>query len=133
MSNEKEFKPYIPADKVLPELTVVSIVLGVLLAIIFGGANAYLGLRVGMTVSASGTNLTIGTGWTISQKNRACSIYNKTTATYSLEALNVPADGTWPVYAVAGSGTENVMVQLTAAPNVYQNYENVRLLGLVTV
>ena len=53
MSNEKEFKPYIPADKVLPELTVVSIVLGVLLAIIFGGANAYLGLRVGMTVSAS--------------------------------------------------------------------------------
>lgn len=53
MSNEKEFKPYIPADKVLPELTVVSIVLGVILAVIFGGANAYLGLRVGMTVSAS--------------------------------------------------------------------------------
>ena len=53
MSNEKQFKPYIPADKVLPELTVVSIVLGVILAVIFGGANAYLGLRVGMTVSAS--------------------------------------------------------------------------------
>lgn len=93
----------------------------------------YIFQTQGMTVSASGTNLTIGTGWTISQNNRACSIYNKTTATYSLEALNVPADGTWPVYAVAGSGTENVMIQLTAAPNVYQNYENVRLLGLVTV
>ena len=53
MSNEKNFKPYIPADKVLPELTAVSIVLGVILAVIFGGANAYLGLRVGMTVSAS--------------------------------------------------------------------------------
>lgn len=53
MNKEKEFKPYIPADKVVPELTVTSIVLGVLLAIIFGGANAYLGLRVGMTVSAS--------------------------------------------------------------------------------
>ena len=51
--NQKEFKPYIPADKVLPELTVVSIVLGILLAVLFGGANAYLGLRVGMTVSAS--------------------------------------------------------------------------------
>lgn len=51
--NQKEFKPYIPADKVLPELTVVSIILGVLLAVLFGGANAYLGLRVGMTVSAS--------------------------------------------------------------------------------
>lgn len=53
MNNEQEFKPYIPADKVLPELTPVSIILGIILAVIFGGANAYLGLRVGMTVSAS--------------------------------------------------------------------------------
>ena len=37
----------------MPEFTVVSIVLGAILAIVFGGANAYLGLRVGMTVSAS--------------------------------------------------------------------------------
>ncbi len=50
---EKKFQPYIPADKVMPEFTVVSVVLGALLAILFGGANAYLGLRVGMTVSAS--------------------------------------------------------------------------------
>lgn len=49
----KEFQPYVPADKVMPEFTVVSIVLGAILAIVFGGANAYLGLRVGMTVSAS--------------------------------------------------------------------------------
>lgn len=53
MNKEQEFKPYIPAEKVLPELTPVSILLGILLAVIFGGANAYLGLRVGMTVSAS--------------------------------------------------------------------------------
>ena len=48
-----EFKPYIPADKITPEFTVTSVIMGVLLAIIFGAANAYLGLRVGMTVSAS--------------------------------------------------------------------------------
>lgn len=53
MNNQKNFKPYIPADKITPEITVASIVMGVLLAIIFGAANAYLGLRVGMTVSAS--------------------------------------------------------------------------------
>ena len=35
------------------QLTVTSVIIGVLLAILFGGANAYLGLRVGMTVSAS--------------------------------------------------------------------------------
>lgn len=50
---EKQFKPYVAADKVVPEFTVVSVVMGALLAILFGGANAYLGLRVGMTVSAS--------------------------------------------------------------------------------
>lgn len=50
---EKQFRPYIPADKVMPEFTAVSIILGAILAIVFGGANAYLGLRVGMTVSAS--------------------------------------------------------------------------------
>lgn len=54
MANQKEpFKPYIPADRVLPEFTITSVVLGVFLAVLFGAANAYLGLRVGMTVSAS--------------------------------------------------------------------------------
>lgn len=48
-----EFKPYIPAERVTAEFTVTSVVMGVLLAVIFGAANAYLGLRVGMTVSAS--------------------------------------------------------------------------------
>ena len=51
--NNKEFKPYIPAEKVTPEITVTSIVMGIILAVVFGAANAYLGLRVGMTVSAS--------------------------------------------------------------------------------
>ncbi|MBR0494623.1 MAG: oligopeptide transporter, OPT family [Treponema sp.] len=50
---EKSFKPFISADRVLPELTPVSIALGIILAVLFGAANAYLGLRVGMTVSAS--------------------------------------------------------------------------------
>ena len=53
MNKKDEFKPYIAADRVMPELTVTSIIMGVLLAVIFGAANAYLGLRVGMTVSAS--------------------------------------------------------------------------------
>lgn len=53
MNENKEFKPYIPADKITPEFTVTSIIMGVILAVIFGAANAYLGLRVGMTVSAS--------------------------------------------------------------------------------
>ncbi len=53
MENKQEFKPYIPASKITPEFTVTSIVMGIILAVVFGAANAYLGLRVGMTVSAS--------------------------------------------------------------------------------
>lgn len=52
MKNQ-DFKPFVPADKIMPEFTVTSVLIGALLAIVFGGANAYLGLRVGMTVSAS--------------------------------------------------------------------------------
>lgn len=53
MEKNNSFKPYIPADKITPEFTVTSIIMGILLAVVFGAANAYLGLRVGMTVSAS--------------------------------------------------------------------------------
>ena len=53
MNNKENFKPYVPADKITPEFTITSIVMGIILAVVFGAANAYLGLRVGMTVSAS--------------------------------------------------------------------------------
>lgn len=54
MANEsKEFKPYISADRIVPEFTATSLILGAVLAIVFGASNAYLGLRVGLTVSAS--------------------------------------------------------------------------------
>ena len=49
----ENFKPYVPANKITPEFTVTSIIMGIVLAVVFGAANAYLGLRVGMTVSAS--------------------------------------------------------------------------------
>ena len=53
MDKNSEFKPYIPADKIVPEFTVTSVLIGLILAVVFGAANAYLGLIVGMTVSAS--------------------------------------------------------------------------------
>ncbi len=62
MEKQNTFKPYIPADKITPELTVTSIIVGMLLAVIFGAANAYLGLKVGMTVSASIPSAVIAMG-----------------------------------------------------------------------
>ncbi len=48
----KDYIPYISTEKAMPELTTVSVILGVVLAIIFGVANTYLGLKVGMTIAA---------------------------------------------------------------------------------
>lgn len=53
MDNKNTFKPYISDDKSPKELTLVSVLTGIVISVIFGAANAYLGLRVGMTISAS--------------------------------------------------------------------------------
>ncbi len=47
------YTPYIPHHQSIAEFTVRAIVLGAILGIIFGAANAYLGLKAGMTVTAS--------------------------------------------------------------------------------
>src|SRR6185312_4820945 len=47
------FEPYVPAAKTLPEFTPRAIVLGALFGLLFGASTVYLGLRAGLTVSAS--------------------------------------------------------------------------------
>jgi putative OPT family oligopeptide transporter len=49
----KEFKPFIPPEVVLPELTILPLIVGTLLGIVFGASSLYLVLKVGLTVSAS--------------------------------------------------------------------------------
>ena len=52
MVSRDDFKSFIPASKTIPELTLKAVLVGMLLAVILGAANAYLGLYAGMTVSA---------------------------------------------------------------------------------
>src|SRR6476660_3693793 len=47
------FQPYVPATQTLPEFTVKAVVLGIIFGLIFGASTVYLGLRAGLTVSAS--------------------------------------------------------------------------------
>src|SRR2546428_603980 len=53
MASPLEPRPVIPAEVTLPEITVKAVILSVVLAAVLAGANAYLGLFAGMTVSAS--------------------------------------------------------------------------------
>src|SRR5437867_7897380 len=52
-TGQPAFQPYVPPDKTLPEFTPKAIVLGVVFGLIFGASTVYLGLRAGLTVSAS--------------------------------------------------------------------------------
>ena len=45
--------PYVPAETNMAELTIRALVLGIIMAVVLGAANAYLGLRAGMTISAT--------------------------------------------------------------------------------
>jgi putative OPT family oligopeptide transporter len=48
-----EFRPYVPAETVMPELSLRAILLGILAGLFFGAVTVYVGLRAGLTVSAS--------------------------------------------------------------------------------
>lgn len=58
----KNYVPYIPASQVLPELTFLSVFIGVILAAVFASANTYLALNVGMTIAAGIPAAILGTG-----------------------------------------------------------------------
>ena len=49
----KGFQPYVPANQSMAEFTAKAIILGVLFGLLFGASTVYLGLRAGLTVSAS--------------------------------------------------------------------------------
>ena len=50
---EKKFKPYVPEDMEMREFTWRAILLGLAMTIVLGAANAYLGLRAGITIAAT--------------------------------------------------------------------------------
>ncbi len=57
---EKKFRSYVPDNTTLPEFTLRALLLGLVLTVILGAANAYLGLRAGMTIAATYPAAVIG-------------------------------------------------------------------------
>ncbi len=60
MAEEKRFVPYVPADSTMPEFTLKALIIGLVLAVVLGAANAYLGLKAGMTIAATYPAAVIG-------------------------------------------------------------------------
>src|SRR5579862_7585085 len=57
---EKKFRSYVPDNTTMPEFTLRAVLLGLVLTVILGAANAYLGLRAGMTIAATYPAAVIG-------------------------------------------------------------------------
>ena len=59
MTESKQFLPVIPAESNIKEFTFRAVLLGAIMAMIMGAANAYLGLKAGMTIAATYTTAVI--------------------------------------------------------------------------
>ena len=110
----KEFKPYVSADTDMKELSLKALLLGIVMAVILGAANAYLGLKAGMTVAATFPAAVIAMAvlrplkGTILEENIA-----RTTGAVG-EALAAGAIFTIPAFILTGLWTEFDYVISTA-------------------
>ncbi len=100
---DKAFKPYVPASQSMAELTVKAVGLGIVMAVFLGAANAYLGMRAGLTVAATFPAAVVAMaalrifGGTILEENVA-----RTTASVG-EALVAGAIFTLPAFVISGA------------------------------
>jgi putative OPT family oligopeptide transporter len=54
------YRPYVPADMKMMEFSLKAIILGIVMTVVLGAANAYLGLKAGMTIAATYPAAVIG-------------------------------------------------------------------------
>jgi putative OPT family oligopeptide transporter len=98
----KPYEPYVPADTSMKEFTRRAVVLGVIMAVILGAANAYIGMVAGLTIAATFPAAVVAMallrpmGGTILEENLA-----RTTASVG-EALVAGAIFTIPAFVIAG-------------------------------
>ena len=101
-SPKRPFTSFVPEDSSLPELTFRAVFLGTVMAIVLGTANAYLGMRAGLTVAATFPAAVVamaalrGLGGSVLEENMA-----RTTASVG-EALVAGAIFTIPAFVISG-------------------------------
>ncbi len=104
--SERSDTPYVPADSGMAELTFKALFLGVIMAVVLGAANAYIGMKAGLTVAATFPAAVVAMAalrplhGTILEENIA-----RTTASVG-EALVAGAIFTLPAFIIAGAWEE---------------------------
>ena len=103
----KKFRSYVPDNSTLPEFTLRAVLLGLVLTVILGAANAYLGLRAGMTIAATYPAAVIGMAvlrlmkGSILEENIARTVGSIGESVAAGAIFTIPAfviSGAWPVF-----------------------------------
>ncbi len=109
-----DYKPVVPADQGPTEFTLRAVLLGVVMAVILGAANAYIGLKAGLTVAATFPAAVIGMA--ALRLMRGSILEENLTRTIASvgEALVAGAIFTIPAFKIAGVWEEFNYVESTA-------------------
>ena len=103
----KKFRSYVPDNTTMPEFTLRAVLLGLVLTVILGAANAYLGLRAGMTIAATYPAAVIGMAilrlmkGSILEENIARTVGSIGESVAAGAIFTIPAfviSGAWPVF-----------------------------------
>src|ERR1700752_4271401 len=101
----KKFRSYVPDDTTLPEFTLRAVLLGLTMTVILGAANAYLGLRAGMTIAATYPAAVISMAVVRLWKGSLLEENIARTAGSIGESVAAGAIFTLPAFLIAGSWT----------------------------
>ncbi|MBI3949565.1 MAG: oligopeptide transporter, OPT family [Acidobacteria bacterium] len=103
---EKGFKPYVPPDSPMSEFTLRALILGLIMSVILGAANAYLGLKAGMTIAATYPAAVIGMALLRIMKGSILEENMARTVGSIGESVAAGAIFTIPAFVIAGIWTD---------------------------
>ncbi len=119
---EKKFVPFVPADSTMVEFSFRALVIGLILAVVLGAANAYLGLKAGMTIAATYPAAVIGMAilkivkGSILEENFARTVGSIGESVAAGAVFTLPAffiAGIWPEFYTPGNYAISALIMIT--------------------
>ena len=111
MSEQKKFVPFVSSETKMREFTIRALIIGLFFAVILGAANAYLGLKAGMTIAATYPAAVLGMAilrmlrGTILEENFTRTVGSIGESVAAGAIFTLPAffiSGVWPEFFTAG-------------------------------
>jgi putative OPT family oligopeptide transporter len=115
----RQFRPYVPADTTITEFSLRALLIGLVMCVILGAANAYLGLKAGMTIAATYPAAVIGMALlrlmkgSILEENFARTVGSIGESVAAGAIFTIPAffiAGIWPELATRGHYLESTAI-----------------------